>query len=117
MNFDNMMKELQSDYIKSIPEKVQLLENYLNKGDQSALRDRFHRMKGSGATYGLPEVSELSAVMERICERKGLPLNEVIPPALEILTDIYTQREKASYDDKRPYILETDQRFLNLKDL
>lgn len=116
MNFHYMMKELQLDYIKSIPEKVQILETCLDKGDQSALRDGFHRMKGSGATYGLPEISTLCAVMERICEQKSLQLNKVIPSALEILTDIYIQRERNPQDNKNPYTLETDQRFLDLKD-
>ncbi len=124
MSIENTLKELYLSYIQSLPEKIQALETHLHNNDQVALRDNFHRMKGSGATYGVPEISELSAVMEQLCKREHLDLQKVIPPALNILNDIYGKRkhspqENSTFKDASkvspPYILEDDPRFLDLK--
>ena len=61
MNLDDVLAKLQKTYIKNMPEKLQLMKTHINAKDFKALREEFHKIKGTGRTYGLPEVTDLGA--------------------------------------------------------
>ena len=67
MNFDEMMAELRTEYLATFPQKFLEIEAHLSAADFSRLRDDFHKLKGTGKTYGIPEISELCAITEKIC--------------------------------------------------
>ena len=67
MNFDEMMAELRTEYLATFPQKFLEIETHLSAVDFSRLRDDFHKLKGTGKTYGIPEISELCAIIEKIC--------------------------------------------------
>lgn len=62
-----MLKSLQVDYLNSLPGKIEVITGQIAAQDQSNLRESFHKLKGTGRTYGIPEVSELGALVEAIC--------------------------------------------------
>lgn len=74
-DLNELLKSLQRDYLAELPAKIARIEAVLSPpsgADPSALTDlrvAFHKLKGTGQTYGLPEVSELSACAEELCER------------------------------------------------
>ncbi|MGZ3723603.1 MAG: Hpt domain-containing protein [Bdellovibrionales bacterium] len=92
MSFEEMMKSLQREYLSSIPEKIKVIEGQILTSDTSNLRESFHKLKGTGRTYGLPEVSELGAIVELICIEH--PVNSVKAGeiAAAILRDVYKTR-------------------------
>ena len=64
MSFQDMMANLKKEYVQSIPEKIAEIQSLKNNKDFSGLRNAFHKLKGSGQTYGLPEISEIAAPVE-----------------------------------------------------
>ncbi len=61
------MAELRTEYLASFPQKFSEIESHLKAREFVRLREDFHKLKGTGKTYGIPEISELCAVVEKIC--------------------------------------------------
>lgn len=94
MNLDAMLAQLQKDYVTELPDKISQMESHYTTGDFEALRDDFHKIKGTGKTYGLPEVSLLGEATENLCIHKPQALPEAIPLAIAILKDIHQKRSQ-----------------------
>ncbi len=111
-NYNSMMQELRDEYLASFQEKFQLMKGFLEGGDWYSLELEFHKLKGTGTTYGVPEVSELCEKMEHVCRESG-HLKEVdLNKAIQILTKI-----KAKYAKGQEYEMSSDPHFQDLKKL
>ncbi len=112
MNFDELLKTLHQDYLTALPKKILLIGEQVLAGNASDLRESFHKLKGTGRTYGMPEVSDLAAVVEQVC--LNFPKNAVTAAghALEILKDIHAARKQS-----RAHALEGDSRFSAIQKL
>lgn len=66
-SFEQMMAELRTEYLASFPQKFIDIETHLAARDFSRLREDFHKLKGTGKTYGIPEISTLCAIVENLC--------------------------------------------------
>ena len=92
MSFDEMMAGLKRDYIKSMPDKIQRIQQVYNTADLKQLREEFHKLKGTGKTYGVPEITDLCAAIEQLClEQSPHAINDV-KTALQILGEIHCAR-------------------------
>ncbi len=67
MNFDELLKSLHKEYLTSLPSKIDSIAQQAIKGSAAELRESFHKLKGTGRTYGMPEVSELATLVEDLC--------------------------------------------------
>lgn len=112
MNFDDMMKELRVEYLQALPAKVDQLEKSLDREDIELLREDFHKLKGTGKTYGFPEISELGEVVERILIHRPQSFEQFIPEAIGLLKDIHRERLAS-----RSFDLHQDSRFDKIKKL
>ena len=112
MNFDEMLKTLQRDYLASMPEKIALIETQIKSGAAADLRQSFHKLKGTGRTYGIPEVTELAEVVENICSGQPNRAVQAAGHAVSVLRDIYTHRQQ-----QRPFELTTDSRLADIRKL
>jgi len=65
-----LLLELKNDYRKNFPKRVQSLRELTQLQDWESLTREFHKLKGTGRTYGYPEVSILCEVLEQAC-REG----------------------------------------------
>ena len=92
MSFEQMMQELTEEYLEALPAKIADIENHLRVMDVSVLREDFHKLKGTGSTYGIPEISMIGQAMEDICLGQPHRLSEVVPDAIEILREIHLAR-------------------------
>ena len=110
MSFDDMMKELREEYVAELPAKIQEIEKNLQSSNHDQLRDNFHKLKGTGKTYGIPEISQLGEVVEKICVYQPQKALTAIPVAVDILRDIHGQRKA-----EQAFNLSSDQRFSQLK--
>lgn len=112
MNFDALMNQLQSEYVLELPDKIQSIAVHLASRELANVREDFHKLKGTGKTYGIPEISELAEVIERICMDKPQHVPQAVPEALTLLTLIHSSRTAAQAFD-----ISRDQRFSKLKRL
>lgn len=112
MSFDDLLKTLHQEYLSSLPIKISSIQNQMQVGDPSELRESFHKLKGTGRTYGLPEVSELAAVVEEICIDYPPKAVAAVGLALDILREIHTARLSG-----KPFALEVDERFNQIRKL
>ena len=108
MNYDEMMAELQIEYISSLPQKIQDIETHLATRDRGQLRDDYHKLKGTGKTYGIPEISEFGELFEKLCLKKTISLDQFVPLSLTLLKQIYGARK-----DNKVYALSQASEFLN----
>ncbi len=72
MNFDDLIKEMKTQYINDLAVKIKELKVLLKNKDFTRLECFFHQLKGSGASYGFPEFSELGAKYEKKIKEKAL---------------------------------------------
>ena len=112
MSFDNLMIQLRREYVSTLPEKIQTIRHFFNSRDALGFRGVFHKLKGTGATYGVPELSLLGETLESYCERNPSRLEAAVPDALDILSKVHESRIT-----DRPFSVENDQRFLRIRSL
>lgn len=110
MSFEKMMEELKRDYVDSLPQKIKEIEMHLSANDSVTLRDDFHKLKGTGKTYGLPEVTELGAAIEMICINTPGEIPKVLPLAVNLLREIHRCR-----NENKPFSLTDNSEFLAIR--
>ena len=110
--FESMMLELKQEYISEIPMKLEEIRSHLNANDIVTLQDDFHKLKGTGKTYGIPEISALGEVTETICRENPDQAMEAILKALDILDRIHQNRA-----DSKAYPINSDDCFVHLKNI
>jgi hypothetical protein len=94
-----MMANLKKEYLDSFPQKIAVIDEHFKAKNIELLRDDFHKLKGTGKTYGMPEVSVLGEVVERVCKEKtSLALN-IVPLAISTLQKIVEAHSKKSVYD------------------
>jgi HPt (histidine-containing phosphotransfer) domain-containing protein len=91
-DFEKMMADLKREYIAGLPQKILDIQTHLSMNDSATLRDDFHKLKGTGKTYGIPEISELGEAVEKICLKKPENIPSVVPVAIELLRKIHSAR-------------------------
>lgn len=94
MSFEEMMKNLKREYVRDLPSKIATIRQFCEGSNVNQLREEFHKLKGTGKTYGIPEVSELCATLEQICIQQSAHAVEDSKSALEILTSIHKARSQ-----------------------
>ena len=67
MSLQDLMAKLQKDYLASLPAKIATIQMFWNEVKLEDLEGEFHKMKGTGKTYGIPELSLLAREMESLC--------------------------------------------------
>ena len=106
MSIKNLLEELQRDYLKSMPGKILRIETLWETKKMEELETEFHKMKGTGKTYGLAEVTQLGAALERLCETQRDSLGVAVPLSLVVL-----ERIRVSRNSGQAYKLEDDRDF------
>lgn len=95
MSFEEMMQQLKSDYLSSLPEKITEIQTRVQEGKVRELREDFHKLKGTGKTYGLPEISQLAEAVEKICCKQPDKAVEASQIAVQLLKGIYEERQSS----------------------
>ena len=111
-SFEQMMAELLAEYLASVPQKVNDINQHLNANDAKALREDFHKLKGTGKTYGVAEISEMAEVVEKLCLNKPDVAVQAATLGVKLLQLIQASRLK-----KVPFDISSHPDFLALKRL
>ncbi|MBX7232150.1 MAG: Hpt domain-containing protein [Bdellovibrionales bacterium] len=112
MSFSDLMAQLQQEYILALPLRIQSMNKHLNDSQYKILADEFHKLKGTGKTYGLPEISELAEIMEKICQNKTDFTSNTVKESLLLLEEICLLRMK-----KKTVNLSINPHFIKIKRL
>jgi HPt (histidine-containing phosphotransfer) domain-containing protein len=62
------LTHIREEFIRRLPEKISELEDLIDRHDIDAISIFGHKMKGSGSTYGLPELSQIGKRLEQLKE-------------------------------------------------
>ena len=62
------MQSLKSSYAEALPEKIEKLRLLWQQQNAEELRKAAHKLRGSGESYGFPEISNLCAQLETAVE-------------------------------------------------
>ncbi|MCB0379357.1 MAG: Hpt domain-containing protein [Bdellovibrionales bacterium] len=108
-NYNDLMNELRTEYLEGFSEKFIVIRKYLSDSDLYPLELEFHKLKGTGTTYGAPEVSEIGLHMERICKSQPQDLAEWVEMAIQLL-----EKTKKKYLDEESFELQMDPAFKKL---
>jgi HPt (histidine-containing phosphotransfer) domain-containing protein len=119
MSFDDVMAELRREYIGSLSDKVLEASSCLEKSDLRSFQNLFHKLKGSGSTYGIPEASQLGELVEE-CLRKNnveitadLVTNPMVQSQMKAATELLKRIRDARKTDQ-VFALEKDPLYLLL---
>ncbi len=69
-NAKRKLEELKQDYVYSLPEKMLSLEQCWKNDDLDGLRMLTHKIAGSAASFGLPEISFAARTLESLCKTR-----------------------------------------------
>ena len=92
-----ILEKLKADYLTNLPPRIQQMEELWAKAEHKLLKTEFHKLKGTGKTYGLPEVSELGLLGEDLCMTDAR--TEAVPVLLDLLRRIHTDRTSGKVFD------------------
>jgi diguanylate cyclase (GGDEF)-like protein len=108
---EDPMAELQREYLREAPERLADLRKDLasfRSGEPDALdslRSRFHRLAGSGGSYGFPKVTEVARAMEQRILGE-LPLTPQDADQIErAILDLKAAFDEAALDLRMPMVL------------
>lgn len=87
-----ILEGLKREYLKNLPEKIETAKKLWKSGDIDLLETEFHKLKGTGKTYGLPEISELGLIAEELCSKDGPTRDRAVGLTLDILGQIHKAR-------------------------
>lgn len=85
MSIDDVLAELKKNYLKALPERISQIESFWKQGDSVRTETEFHKLKGTGKTYGLPDVSTIGALGEKVCKLGDRSAEVGVPLALKSL--------------------------------
>jgi HPt (histidine-containing phosphotransfer) domain-containing protein len=80
---DPEMLEILREFASELPERADALERLVAAGDREKLGMLAHQLKGAGAGYGFPSISQLAGALEFAVER-GLEAREIERRAAEL---------------------------------
>ena len=113
-DLQSLLAELQAGYLAGLDAKRVHFEDLWRRGERKLLQTEYHKLKGTGRTYGVPELSVLGEALEKICESVAdqALLDSAVPLSLSLLESV--RRERAS---GRPFAIEETAEFTTLKQI
>ncbi len=85
LEFDEDFQELVEMYVDEIPERIAALQEAWDRRDLDGLQRLAHQIKGSAASYGFPEVSQLGLTVESAIKNSA-PSEDIDASAHALIT-------------------------------
>ena len=108
-SLDDALRELQHEYLAEFPDRLDELRTEiaafraLRPEAAAALKTRFHRLAGSGGSYGFPEISIVAREMEQWMATKPAPGEAPrLDDAVERLATLFRQAQAKLGGPARP---------------
>ena len=85
----DILGQMKVEYQRNFPQKILNLQKLFASSDWPQLAEEFHKLKGTGKTYGFPEVSTLCEAMEIYCRQGGRD-QQLLKDTLAVLEKMQT---------------------------
>lgn len=85
---DQLLQEMKQDYLEALPKKIVLLEKLTKEKNWDQINTEYHKLKGTGKTYGFPEISKISEHLESLSAKKETQITMLFDQATQLLRDI-----------------------------
>jgi HPt (histidine-containing phosphotransfer) domain-containing protein len=96
---NQVLKDLQIEYLVKFPGKIKLLKTLTAAQDWVQIENEYHKLKGTGKTYGFPEISVLGEKLEHLALLDFPRKREVFENAIPFFEKLHqAYLENKSYD-------------------
>ncbi|MGZ5278535.1 MAG: Hpt domain-containing protein [Pseudobdellovibrionaceae bacterium] len=85
----HVLNELKEEYLKKLPIKIDNLKLLTTAQNWAALEDEYHKLKGTGKTYGFPEISIVCEKLEFLVQQKNHQTVDLFHQANELLAKMH----------------------------
>ncbi len=93
---NDLFIELKQEYLDSFDEKIASIMTFWFRRDLKNLKNEFHKIKGTGTTYGVHEATAIAEILEDLCDENSPKLGLSIMIFVEMLRHIRHQHENKS---------------------
>lgn len=94
-----LFAELKVEYIETFEEKITQIEKFWQQYNRKELEGEFHKIKGTGSTYGVKEATLVAEVMEDLCHQGSPQLGLCVLMSIGLLKKIREQyQEDAEFE-------------------
>lgn len=80
-----VLNELRAEYLIKFPQKITRLKGLTEAQKWAELEEEYHKLKGTGSTYGFPDVSVVCEVMEALAQNKKTQTPEIFESTVQLL--------------------------------
>ncbi len=84
----DLFAELKGEYLETFPEKIAAIREHWQVRNREGLHTEFHKIKGTGTTYGIPEVTAVAELLEEMCEVNHDRLGAAVMVAIDLFQKI-----------------------------
>lgn len=84
-----VLTELREEYLQKFPQKLKRLRAVTQTRDWQQIEDEYHKLKGTGKTYGFPEISTICEILETAAQQPALRNPELFEQALTLLEKLH----------------------------
>jgi HPt (histidine-containing phosphotransfer) domain-containing protein len=101
-SWDEVLKGLQSDYLIQVADRLPKISLLVAAKDWKTSESEFHKLKGTGKTYGFEEVSTICRLLEAQCQ-KSEPVEHFLELGLKLLRfclENYKTKTKFKLEDQ-----------------
>ena len=109
-SLDDLLGNLKQKYIEDLPVKIKCLNQSLQDEDQEKLVEIFHKLKGTGKTYGISQVTDVCHLGEQAALRTDYNKSDIIR-LIQLLNGVYESQIQDSADNE---VLSQNSDFLTL---
>jgi HPt (histidine-containing phosphotransfer) domain-containing protein len=92
----SVVTELRGAYLRSLSQRLQVLRNAAVARDFELVLMHAHQMKGSGGSYGFPEVSDIAARIEEASQGHQGSVLESLLVELECVAQNLSQKSPSA---------------------
>ena len=103
IKLSQVLAELKAEYLKGLPGKIEHLRDLTHKHDWHSLSEEYHKLKGTGKTYGFPEVSTFCEKLEFLALKKETQIPGIFLQAIGVL-----ERMLKAFNYDQSYDLQSD---------
>jgi HPt (histidine-containing phosphotransfer) domain-containing protein len=105
----DVLSQLKAEYLQKLPQKIERLRKLTDEKNWQSLEEEYHNLKGSGKTYGFPEISAVCEKLEFLAHRQETQVFEIFSDAVDLMG-----RLERSYSQELTFDLFKDTTFKEL---
>lgn len=107
---NTLFAELKAEYLETFTEKITTIEKAWQAKNRKQLESEYHKIKGTGATYGVNEATQVAEVLETLCHEGSNKLGMCVLVSIHLFKKIENH-----YKTEAPFEMSKDAAFKFLR--